>query len=144
MKKTKYQLVVMALVLAILFCLVISLNQSSTNQVKDFNNTINNITNISYEIYKSCEENFSLPEHSTLEDCKRVCGHVNKSFCIGDVAEITNNISICYEINDWEIRTFCVARISLNNTMCQTLRDKELIKACLESIQLKKKWMGLS
>ncbi len=141
-KATQQPVMIFIILLLVLFFCIIFFRFGTATQIS-FNVT-ENMTNISYEIYSSCEENFSCPKHPILEDCKKVCGGAKKSFCIDDVAEISNNISICNKINDWEIRTFCIARISLNNTMCQTLRDKELMKSCLESIEMKKQWMGLS
>lgn len=142
-KATQQPVMIFIILLLVLFFCIIFFRPSPLVET-DFDKTTDNATNISYEIYSSCEENFSYPEHPILEDCKKVCGGAKKSFCIDDVAEISNNISICNKINDWEIRTFCIARISLNSTMCQSLRDKELMKSCLESIEMKKEWMGLS
>lgn len=85
------------------------------------------------------EENLSetYPEHPTLADCQKT---VKRDFCVGDVAEMTNNISLCYEINDPDIMVFCIARISLNETICEGVKDEGLRKACLESIYLKQAW----
>ncbi len=80
----------------------------------------------------------SYPEHpKTIKDCENTS---KRDFCIDDVAEITNNISLCYEINDPDVRVFCTARISLNEAMCEEVMDEGLRKACLESIGLKRSW----
>ncbi len=83
------------------------------------------------------DENLSetYPEHPILADCEKT---LKRDFCIGDVAEFNNNISLCYKIVDPDIRNFCIARISLNETMCEEVRDEGLREACLESIHLKK------
>ena len=88
---------------------------------------------------ENCIKYEELPEHPSLEYCKIIC-EPDLAFCIDDVAEINNNITLCNLIQDDEIKIFCIARISLNETMCYDLSDKELINACLESINLKKEW----
>jgi len=92
---------------------------------------------------ENCIKYEELPEHPTLEDCKIVCEPIKKNFCINDVAEINNNITLCETIPDDEIKTFCIARISLNETMCYNLIDNGLVNSCLESINLKKEWAGI-
>lgn len=78
------------------------------------------------------------PEYpTTLDDCENTS---KKSFCIGDVAEITNNISLCYEIDDPEIKIFCIARISMDENLCMKIGEEGLKGACLESIDLKRSW----
>ena len=80
----------------------------------------------------------SYPEHpKTIKDCENTS---KKSFCISDLAEITINISLCYEIGDPDVRVFCVARISLNEDMCEEIIDEGLKEACLDSIYLKGAW----
>ena len=91
---------------------------------------------------ENCIKYEELPEHPTLEDCKKVC-ESDLAFCINDVAEINNNITLCNLIQDDEIKVFCIARISLNETMCYEISDKGLINSCLESINLKKEWAGI-
>jgi hypothetical protein len=90
-------------------------------------------------VYSVPDENLSetYPQHPILADCEKT---VKRDFCIDDVAEFNNNISLCYKIVDPDIRTFCIARISLNETMCEEVKDKGLREACLESIHLKKSW----
>ncbi|MCD6226804.1 MAG: hypothetical protein J7J93_03365 [Candidatus Aenigmarchaeota archaeon] len=92
---------------------------------------------------ENCIKYEELPEHPTLQDCENVCDPIKKNFCINDVAEINNNITLCKTIPDNEIKIFCIARISLNETMCYDLIDKGLIGSCLESINLKKEWLGI-
>lgn len=80
----------------------------------------------------------SYPEHpKTLEDCENTS---KRDFCIGDAAEITNDISLCYEIHDPDIEVYCIARISSNEIMCEEIIDDGLREACLESIHLKGTW----
>ena len=80
----------------------------------------------------------SYPEHpKTIKDCENTS---KRSFCISDVAEITNNIDLCYEIGDPDVRVFCIARMSLNEDMCEEIIDEGLRGACLESIYLKEAW----
>ena len=74
------------------------------------------------------------PEHPTLADCEKTS---KRDFCIGDVAEISNNVDICQQINDPDIRNFCIARISIDKNLCNQLLDEGLRGACLESIELK-------
>ena len=86
------------------------------------------------------DENLSetYPEHpKTLKDCENTS---KRDFCVGDMAEITDNIDLCYEINDPDIRVFCIARMSLNKTMCNEVGEEGLRGACLESINLKETW----
>lgn len=77
------------------------------------------------------------PQHPTIENCWKT---VKRDFCIGDVAEFTNNINLCYEILDPDIKAFCIARISLNEPMCMEIKDEGLREACLESIHIKESW----
>ena len=65
---------------------------------------------------------------------------IRKMFCYSDVAEITNNISICYLIDDNDISSLCFARLTLNKTMCNNIRDAELRKACIQSVEAKILW----
>ena len=82
--------------------------------------------------------NESYPEHpKTLEDCKNTS---KRDFCIGDAAEINNDINLCYEIHDPDIEVYCMARISSDETMCEEIIDDGLREACLESIHLKGTW----
>jgi hypothetical protein len=78
--------------------------------------------------------NDSYPEHPTLADCEKTS---KKDFCIGDVAEINQNIALCQQIQAYDIRTFCIARLSLNKTMCQEIVDRGLSDSCIESIETK-------
>jgi len=83
----------------------------------------------------------SYPEHpKTLEDCENTS---KRDFCIGDAAEMTNNIGLCYEINSPEIKVFCIARISLNETMCEDIQEEGLKEACSKSIAMKKEWLDI-
>lgn len=85
--------------------------------------------------------NFSPPIHPEMEDCMQVEDKFEKRFCIADVAEIKENVTICQKIGDFKrIKKFCKARITLNKTMCRELQDKKLERSCLESIRLKEKW----
>lgn len=128
MRRVMYILLVVIILLLILF---VPFEQPKMIEMED-NGT-------EYEIWtpKLPEENLSetYPEHPTLADCENT---IKWRFCIGDVAEMTNNISLCYMIDSPDIRFFCVARISLNETMCMDIIDEGLREACLESIHMKK------
>lgn len=81
----------------------------------------------------------SYPEHpKTLEDCENTS---KRNFCISDLAEITNNASLCHEISDVDIEVFCRASTSLNESLCNTMKDSGLTEACIESIKIKRGWM---
>jgi hypothetical protein len=82
--------------------------------------------------YENLSETY--PEHPKLEDCEKTS---KKDFCIGDVAEINQNLDLCQQIQAYDIRTFCIARLSLNKTMCQEIADKGLSDSCVESIEMK-------
>lgn len=84
--------------------------------------------------------NYSIP--LDLEECEEIDSEVEKEFCIGDVAEIKNNQSLCKKIADKSIRNFCIARITLNRTKCETLNDEDLYESCIQSINLKQEWKG--
>jgi len=77
------------------------------------------------------------PEHPNITEC--ACTE-KRDFCIGDVAEINNDINLCYQITDPDIKNFCIARISLDRNLCSRLLDEGLRGACLESIELKINW----
>lgn len=79
------------------------------------------------------------PETPTMQDCDDLKSYV-KFFCISDVAEINGDLATCDLIEDPEIRTFCIARVSLNEDMCNALVDGELTESCIESIRMKKEW----
>jgi hypothetical protein len=79
------------------------------------------------------------PAHPELSDCANTS---KRDFCIGDVAEISGDISLCHEISDPDIKKFCIGRISLNETLCMEVVDEGLREACLESISLKISWSG--
>lgn len=121
--KSLYVLVALVLIIVVIIILPIPLPEEETapeNQEFDMNLSE------------------SYPEHpKTIKDCERTS---KRDFCVGDLAEMTNNLSLCHEIKDLEIRIFCVARISLNNTMCMDLGDEDLRGACLDSINLKRSW----
>jgi len=91
------------------------------------------------EMSQSKIENLSdtYPEHPNLENCENTS---KRNFCIGDVAEINNDINLCYQITDPDIKNFCIARISLDRNLCSRLSDEGLRGACLESIELKINW----
>jgi len=82
------------------------------------------------------------PGHPTLSDCENLTD-VDKDLCLSDVAEIANDINQCNKINDKAIQNFCIAKITLNPAMCQDL-STELKANCLESIAMKKEWLGIS
>jgi hypothetical protein len=82
----------------------------------------------------------SYPEHPrTLQDCENTS---KRNFCIDDIAEISNNISLCLEISDADIGVFCRARILLDDGLCSAIGDPGLEEACLESVKMKKEWMN--
>lgn len=90
--------------------------------------------------------NHSYPVHPSLENCRNVEDPLQRRFCLADAAEMKENVSICEKIGDEYkyIRKFCIARITLNETMCGELNDKKLEQSCLESINLKEKWLNQS
>lgn len=75
------------------------------------------------------------PAYPTLADCEKTS---KKDFCMGDVAEIKNDIGICGKIYDPDIKTFCIARISMDDAMCKEIIDPALSEACLESISIRR------
>jgi hypothetical protein len=76
------------------------------------------------------------PTEPKLEDCEKMqTSRIN--FCFADVAEITNNITLCEKIFDSEIKNFCVAKVMLNSTKCLDIYDTSLKESCLESITMK-------
>jgi len=80
------------------------------------------------------------PEYPKLEDCERT---EKRDFCLSDVAEINSDLAPCNMIGDPDIKIFCVARVLLNETMCEDIKEEGLRGACLESIGMKKEWLGI-
>ena len=82
--------------------------------------------------------------HPTIKKCYQIEDGLKRQFCIGDVAEITNNITLCYELVDPDILNSCLGRVTLNSTYCEKIRDKSLSEACKASIEMKRRWLGIS
>ncbi|MCD6371392.1 MAG: hypothetical protein J7L39_01605 [Candidatus Aenigmarchaeota archaeon] len=82
-------------------------------------------------------------EPMSIEECDSISNEIKRLFCIADVAEIKNNITLCYEIKNPDIFYHCIARVELNASKCTLILDEELKKACVESVELKKKFYGL-
>lgn len=88
---------------------------------------------------KEFKKNFiveTYPTEPKLEDCEKMqTSRIN--FCFADVAEITNNVTLCEKIFDPQIKIFCVAKVMLNSTKCLDIHDTSLKESCLESIAMK-------
>ena len=82
------------------------------------------------------------PLHPTLEDCEKLTTPV-QNFCYDDVAEITGKVEICDRIWDRDIKKHCVARVTLDSSLCLKIIDEGLREGCLESIELKKRVLGV-
>jgi len=80
------------------------------------------------------------PEYPKLEDCERT---EKRDFCLSDVAEINSDLAPCDMIGDPDIKIFCKARVLLNESMCGAIKEEGLRGACLESIGMKKEWLGI-
>ena len=101
---------------------------------------------------KSMEEKYykehALEHPTSYESCLQMNKEIGKSFslnfCLADVAEITNNIALCNEIKDDDIKLYCIAVISLDKEKCSLIKDSGLGKACLESIKMKNEWAANS
>jgi len=78
--------------------------------------------------------------NATIEKCEEL-DPLDRNFCIDSVAERANRMEWCDLIDDEEIRTFCIARISLNETMCGEVVDEGLRDSCLKSIEVKKDFL---
>lgn len=92
-----------------------------------------------YEILLKNPKPIILLERRTLEECENL-SIVKKLFCYANVAEITNNISICYLIDDNDISALCFAKLTLNKTQCLKIKDEPLKNTCLQSVETKIKW----
>lgn len=93
-----------------------------------------------YETQQPENLSSTYPEYPKLEDCEKT---EKRDFCLSDVAEINSNLSLCEIIFDPDIKIFCIARVLLNETMCGEIKEKGLRGACLESIEMKKEWLGM-
>jgi len=79
-------------------------------------------------------------EPRSLDVCRLIRDEIRMLFCYADVAEITNNVTICYFIKNPDIYYHCMARVTMNENLCDNIVDVELKEACHESINLKKIW----
>lgn len=121
----------------LLYISILKQKELKANVVDEKESPINKI--VSSYVLKECgnETGFeAYPEEPRLEDCEKMTT-CRCNFCFADVAEITNNITICEKIFDSDIKVFCVGKIALNLTKCSDVNDIELREACLESIRLK-------
>ena len=94
------------------------------------------------ELRMKSEYSQKYPEHPTLSDCEKLSG-IDRDFCLSDVAEIANDTKQCERVTDPNIYKFCIARITINSTMCEELPAIEWKTNCLESISMKKEWLGI-
>jgi hypothetical protein len=102
-----------------------------------------------YETYLDSPEdlllaNLSLQlslQYSNLENCKKL-ESVERDSCYGEVAEMTNDITICELIHDPDFYSLCIAQLTLNSDECMKIRDTQLREACLDSVKMKKEWKG--
>ena len=104
---------------------------------------ISNFTvNYTYNLSKNGENNNSdYPVHPKMSDCQELNNTIIRQFCYSDVAEITDNLTICERfVYDHDINPFCVARVTLNKTLCNNILDDNLRQSCIDSINIKKKW----
>ena len=87
---------------------------------------------------KECNETFfeTYPAEPKIEDCEKM-QTCRSNLCFADVAEITNNLTICEKIFDPDIKVFCVAKVIVNSTKCLDVNDTGLREVCLESIEMK-------
>ena len=79
-------------------------------------------------------------EPTSLEVCKIINDEIKRLFCYSDVAEITNNVTICYLIYNPDIFYHCLARVESKGSYCDKINDLELRKACHQSVELKLAW----
>ena len=122
----------------------VSLNYSSCSDVKNGSKKIR----IRWCCQKKCYEtplnspvsiNYMLSQFQSIKKCEGL-PTVRKLFCYEDVAEITNNITICYMIKDNDISSLCFAQLTLNVSKCYKIKDEKLREACITSVKTKIKW----